>query len=604
MTWRKIKELETFLLNDTRERWPELIPLARILSLAPRIEPLLLRNARVEFLPQGGAELESQLWFCPLVAARSTREIVLHLGIASVLAAELPGAWGQPADTVFTGDQAPTAPGLQAVWEFTREHTRHWPADDRLERDLRYHALRADGLELNERLQVILAQLAREDLDDDRRIALARLVKRTLPGIHERIGDRAHETARLLARYAALALGDAGDWSAVAGHPDALPAWLQGRLPPPLGRAGLGVVLRSDHPQQLVLQLVEAPADSGLAGDAGVPVIDLPSPLPGRLHVAPDGEAGRWHPVNRGTCIEVDPARRVLRLSTLDGRQWDLINEARPAVTGPGPDHDGRRPPLRLIHVPADHAQAAAIAAWLRRQGVAVDLVVESFPDGESDPRRAPDSSEPARALRLWTHAARALWNEIQGEPSPDQDQTLLLRIEDVDPPAVGAAMGRLLNWPGWQQLGDSNEAAALFKKISAWWETGEIDETEPVGPEGRTPTVGPEPTTPAEPPPTDETDETAGVVGAKTKLEGKPDRETQIADLLARIADPRTTPPERLAIGDQLAELGDPRPGVGTITIKVPIDQAPSDPPQVQALIEEIANPETIPPRRLEIGD
>jgi hypothetical protein len=98
MTWRDPNDLERFLLRDTRSRWPELIPLARVLVLAPRIEPLLLRNARQRFLPGSDAGTESQLCFSPLVAARSTREIVLHLGIARVLAGQLGGARPWPED--------------------------------------------------------------------------------------------------------------------------------------------------------------------------------------------------------------------------------------------------------------------------------------------------------------------------------------------------------------------------------------------------------------------------------------------------------------------------------------------------------------------------
>ncbi len=37
-----------------------------------------------------------------------------------------------------------------------------------------------------------------------------------------------------------------------------------------------------------------------------------------------------------------------------------------------------------------------------------------------------------------------------------------------------------------------------------------------------------------------------------------------EVASLLERLNDPDTEPPERLHIGDRLAELGDPRPGVG----------------------------------------
>jgi hypothetical protein len=43
-----------------------------------------------------------------------------------------------------------------------------------------------------------------------------------------------------------------------------------------------------------------------------------------------------------------------------------------------------------------------------------------------------------------------------------------------------------------------------------------------------------------------------------------RPEPPAELRGLLAEIANPATEPPRRLAIGDRLAELGDPRPGVG----------------------------------------
>ena len=66
MTWREPNEFERAILADVKASWPkEIIVLARCLALAPRIEPLLLRNARLNFVPQAQAEAESLLWFSP-----------------------------------------------------------------------------------------------------------------------------------------------------------------------------------------------------------------------------------------------------------------------------------------------------------------------------------------------------------------------------------------------------------------------------------------------------------------------------------------------------------------------------------------------------------
>ena len=595
MTWRPPTDLERFLLADTNARWPELIPLARLLVLAPRIEPLLLRNARRRFLPGAEAQLESQLWFSPLVASRSTREVLLHLGIARVLAGRLGGCAPCPGDPDPADDRAAAPPTLTEVWDFTRDHSRHWPPEDRLERDLRYFALCGDEAALAGGLRAILARIAAESgADETSRIDLSRLVKRTLPVIRPGLGERSGETARLLARYAALALGDGGDWSAEAqpGWPEALPAWLQGRLPAPLAQARLGVEVRWDETEGQVLHLVE-PRE-------GESAVELPGPLPGRLHLAPGGQAGLWHPVTRGTRIPIAPPSAVLRLSTLDGRQWDLVTESLPAGPGPGADP----PPLLLVHAPPDLAQAQAIAGWLRGQGVPVELVAET-PAGRGAPvRPTPVGPVPVRSVRLWTRAASDLWAGAAVASPADQTPGLLLRTEPVDPPAAGAA-GGMLDWHDWQRLAESPRAAELLDCLGRWWREGDAAQPAAVAShatEMAAVTQGSGgPRTPAPPSvPSVESPRAAGLLhrlgrwwrerepaplvlphasetAAATQGSDGPRPPTppvsrtenggsraEVARLLAEIADPKTEPERRLAIGDRLAELGDPRPGVG----------------------------------------
>jgi hypothetical protein len=91
MSWLQPTAFEQDLVADVRRRWPEIVPLARLLALATRIEPLLLRNARLHFLPGSATEIESLLWFSPLVGARSSGEVILHAGVARLLADELRG---------------------------------------------------------------------------------------------------------------------------------------------------------------------------------------------------------------------------------------------------------------------------------------------------------------------------------------------------------------------------------------------------------------------------------------------------------------------------------------------------------------------------------
>jgi hypothetical protein len=59
--------------------------LATLVSIAARIEPELLRAARLRLLPDVDASAEADLWFSDLVAARSTRRIVLDAAAAAEL---------------------------------------------------------------------------------------------------------------------------------------------------------------------------------------------------------------------------------------------------------------------------------------------------------------------------------------------------------------------------------------------------------------------------------------------------------------------------------------------------------------------------------------
>jgi hypothetical protein len=64
---------------------------AAALARQTRVEPLLLRNARLHFLPGSATEIESLLWFSPLIGARSSGEVIFHAGAARLLADELRG---------------------------------------------------------------------------------------------------------------------------------------------------------------------------------------------------------------------------------------------------------------------------------------------------------------------------------------------------------------------------------------------------------------------------------------------------------------------------------------------------------------------------------
>jgi len=615
VSWREPHPFERGLLEHARERWPEpesaLLPLARLVCLAPRIEPLLLRNARRRLLPTAPAEVESLLWFSPLVAARSSRDIVLHLGVARLLAEEL-------AALPATGDDRQGPTPLELAWDCTRLHTRHWSAEDRLERDLRYHALRGDTGAGRNALRAILRQIGRE-ADSARQRDLARLAKRTLPVVVPALG--ALPEARLLAQYAALALGEAGSW-VQPGPPAALPPRLADQLRrlPPLDadddELHLGCELRWDAAGRVLVLHLSEPG-------AARQHIALPTPVPARLHVAPDGRAGEWHSVLPGSRIRIDPPATGLRLTTLDGRQWDLRTDGLPARAG-GSVQDAATstpPPLRLLYVAADREAAEAIADWLRGQDIQVELAPETGAAETDDPRRRDAATPAARSIRLWSQAARAFWDARGAIAEHVLADSLLLRIDQSAPPNVGTVAGRLLDWH-WNRVQQRDEAERLRALLTRWWQQGDWQDSD-----GQSRVEG------------------RGIADAHYETERLLAEIAEINHLLSEIADPATEPPRRLAIGDRLAELGDPRRGVGTAEVQVEVSEAErtgrtetvdtkpdsAERPrqhtstrllraellispvgsdgrpiarEVQALLEELEDPSTEPPRRLAIGD
>ncbi|MER2518655.1 MAG: SUMF1/EgtB/PvdO family nonheme iron enzyme [Candidatus Accumulibacter phosphatis] len=555
MSWLQPTPFEQDLVSDVRRRWPEIVPLARLLSLATRIEPLLLRNARLQFIPGSATEIESLLWFSPLIGARSSGEVILHAGVARLLANELRAA-----------DQPP----FDQVSDFTRRHSRHWSPEDRLEQDLRLAALLDDQPAIEQGLQDMLKRI-HDEADEEQRIRLARWSRRSLATIAG-AGSTLAE-ARLLTQYASCSLGASSSLAAGnAAAPATLPGWLNGKLPEPFRPARLAVSLHWDaDSRRLVLHC--------RAASAGEPAIELPTPLPVNLHVQCEGApSGTWQVVGADTRVALPLIAERILLTTSDGRRYELLAEL-PTEVAPG------APPstttaLYLSHLPADREQASRIADWLATQGIALQLIEEESLSTAAATEG--DQDGPIRLLRLWTRAAQAYWAEKTGSDALPGPRAALLRTEALAAPPPGQGAERLLDLLDWQQPEKSEEARNFLGQLRAWL----ADE---------------------QPPPAPDVDKLGERSEGGEGGEGGGEAEA----LLAELADPKTPPPRRLEIGDRLDEIGDPRRGVGVREF-VLADAAPRPaepaaetlPPEVHQLLDELERIETIPPRRLAIGD
>jgi formylglycine-generating enzyme required for sulfatase activity len=438
MSWRQAHNYENKLLSQVREDTPEVIDLARFLILAPRIEPLLLRNARLQFTPHIQPETESLLWFSPLIAARANSEIVLHQGIAAALAQN------------WMGDEEPENT-LEDLWQFTSDHTRHWPEEDRLERDLRYHALIDDNQNIESGLGKILKRL-HANIDDEERIGLSRLARRILPIIsHD--GQKTDES-RVLALYVANALGDSNRWFE-PGEPQTLPASLAQRLPKPMASSTLMVEVHEDSDNGQVIHFTKS--------EVGGAAIEFATPLPAQLYFEPVGKSGFWHSVDHNSLIKIDPPTSVLTLTTIEGRQWDL-SAAR--YQQPAPQLSTQQKPLILSYFKADYGQIEVISKWLRDQDIPFDLHEESPQTGYLH-----QASNDRPIVRVWSRNAEKYWRGQSTQQTDYLPEGLFLRIDDVEPPRQESGRASVLDWPGTENFVSGQHEQNLLQALRAWME-------------------------------------------------------------------------------------------------------------------------------------
>ncbi|MEI8019084.1 MAG: DUF4062 domain-containing protein, partial [Schlesneria sp.] len=144
-------------------RNPIVLELARWVSLSSRVDPVLLRAARLQFLPQSCASVEADLWFSPMVQVCSADAFQFFPDVAETLRQEL---------RLRKGD-------FERASQLNRHCHANFPVLLRLEEELIYLALIGDDQSTNQidqRLRPLLKALAIGE-----RLGLARWVASVLP---------------------------------------------------------------------------------------------------------------------------------------------------------------------------------------------------------------------------------------------------------------------------------------------------------------------------------------------------------------------------------------------------------------------------------------
>jgi hypothetical protein len=177
------------LIDRFAARRPLAVRLAEAVSLAVLADPVLLRKARLELVPEADPGTEADLWLSPIVQTRSPDGIVF--------AAEV----GEALRTRLAGDPA----RLQQAWTITQAAHRHLTPALRLEEEIAFLSLTSESdpraaSRIEELLRSALAAVVMGEMR-----GLAHWAARALPKLPSRV--RVTQAARMLEAGAHLRLG-------------------------------------------------------------------------------------------------------------------------------------------------------------------------------------------------------------------------------------------------------------------------------------------------------------------------------------------------------------------------------------------------------------
>jgi hypothetical protein len=175
-------------LDRCRRRAPHTFLLARLASLAVRVEPFLLRTLRQELLPDVDVGVEADVWFSSLVESRGADAVVLNSNVVALLRQDL------------ANDRAL----LRRALDITRKVHRHSPPSLQLEEAVNGVALLNEGdvvATINEALRPALRSIR---LGGDQARDVAQWAMRALPRFDPTVRWSESALSLLLAASAVL----------------------------------------------------------------------------------------------------------------------------------------------------------------------------------------------------------------------------------------------------------------------------------------------------------------------------------------------------------------------------------------------------------------
>jgi hypothetical protein len=309
-------------LDAWARQHPQAAALARLASLAVRVDASLLRRLRLQLLPRAEPGIEADLWFAGLHAAQGGGSLVFDAAVQQLLRTQL--------------CQASAAPGqprpLQAAWDITRGLHAAWPEALRTEETITFLALQGgDGAAaaIAQALQPALAAMATGG--DARALEIARWAQRAMPRLPD--AARQHPAALALWLGALVRLG-ATSGPLPAPGADGLPPDLRWLLPAGTGTTPLRVAC-----QPLADGLRLQPLADGAADAAQQ--ITLPAAGAQLLAVVSQDAAGQAQHqtvlLQGDTTVPLPADWQQVTLHNLAGQRWQLRRQAGGAAADGAP---------------------------------------------------------------------------------------------------------------------------------------------------------------------------------------------------------------------------------------------------------------------------
>ena len=270
---------------------PNAVQLAKLVSLAMRIEPELLRKARLELLPDADAGAEADLWFSDLVESRNPTAIVLRRDVCDILRDKL----------------AENRLMLDAAWRLIETVHKNISPALRVEEKLTRLALSGRKQQLKELLRSILATMVQPQ-----RAGLLAWAARAFPRLPESV--RESEEGQMLAFGLSLRLEEPEGYN-ISRTTGALPEWAAWLTPTDVPMARFGV------------RLVQGAVEFGSPGKQEDHPIELPKTTPILVELS-------WYngPVFRTERVRLNPGK----VTTVDIAPRIYVSQQPDARTGDG----------------------------------------------------------------------------------------------------------------------------------------------------------------------------------------------------------------------------------------------------------------------------